>query len=170
MDKWQFPNYYIQPQEIAIVCASGNENTKFPHHWESLVIPDNIWKYRIGNTAPPNNWNSLAGNDQNWNAGQGGIGYGDNDDNTIINLYPIAIFKKNIYRFGFNDITQLLFHADYDDGFIAYLNGTEIMRSSNFNNFYPNHNDYTNVDHEAVLYNGGIPESIFFNTEKVKNY
>ena len=42
------------------------------------------------------------------------------------------------------------------------------MRSSNFNNFYPNHNDYTNVDHEAVLYNGGIPESKFFNTDKVQ--
>ena len=53
LDKWQFPNYYIQPQEIDIVCASGNENTKFPHHWESLVKADNIWKYRIGNTAPP---------------------------------------------------------------------------------------------------------------------
>jgi len=168
LDKWQFPDYYIQPQEISIVCASGNEYTKFPHHWESLVKANNIWKYRIGNTAPPNNWNSLAGNDQNWNAGQGGIGYGDNDDNTIITSTPSLYLRKTFTISDMNDITQLLFHADYDDGFIAYLNGTEIMRSSNFNNFYPNHNDYTNVDHEAVLYNGGIPESKFFNTNKVQ--
>ena len=168
LDKWQFPSYYIQSQHVAIICASGNENTKFPHHWESLVKADDIWKYRLGNTAPPNNWNNFAGNDQNWNTGQGGIGYGDNDDNTIISSTPSLYLRKTFIISDINDITQLLFHADYDDGFIAYLNGTEIMRSSNFNNFYPEHNDYTNVDHEAVLYNGGIPESKFFNTDKVE--
>ena len=168
LDKWQFPSYYIQSQHVAIICASGNENTKFPHHWESLVKADDIWKYRLGNTAPPNNWNNFAGNDQNWNSGQGGIGYGDNDDNTIISSTPSLYLRKTFIISDINDITQLLFHADYDDGFIAYLNGTEIMRSSNFNNFYPEHNDYTNVDHEAVLYNGGIPESKFFNTDKVE--
>ena len=67
-----------------------------------------------------------------------------------------------------NDITQLLFHADYDDGFIAYLNGVEIMRSNNFNNFYPYYNELTNANHEAVLYNGGIPDHKFFNTEDIQ--
>ena len=44
LDKWQFPSYYIQSQHVAIICASGNENTKFPHHWESLVKADDIWR------------------------------------------------------------------------------------------------------------------------------
>ena len=42
------------------------------------------------------------------------------------------------------------------------------MRSNNFNNFYPNYNELTNANHEAVLYNGGIPDHIFFNTEEIQ--
>ena len=168
LDKWQFPAISLGSQELITICASGRENTKFPNHWEALVIPENNWKYWLGTSAPPNDWKLPGFNDQSWDIGQGGIGYGDNDDNTIISTVPSLFLRKEFQVLDLNDITQLLFHADYDDGFIAYLNGVEIMRSYNFNNFYPSYNELTNANHEAVLYNGGIPDHIFFNTEEIQ--
>ena len=168
LDKWQFPAINLGSQELITICASGRENTKFPNHWEALVIPENNWKYWLGTSAPPNDWKLPGFNDQSWDTGQGGIGYGDNDDNTIISSVPSLFLRKEFQVLDLNDITQLLFHADYDDGFIAYLNGVEIMRSNNFNNFYPYYNELTNSNHEAVLYNGGIPDHVFFNTEDIQ--
>tara|TARA_B100000497_G_scaffold126467_1_gene165429 strand:- start:395 stop:3640 length:3246 start_codon:yes stop_codon:yes gene_type:complete len=171
LDKWQFPNTYLGSQEILTICASGRENMKLPNHWESLVVAENIWQYWLGSSPPTpdwGNWNTLGFNDQSWNSGQGGIGYGDNDDNTIIAVTPSLYLRKEFQVIDVDDITQLLFHADYDDGFIAYLNGIEIMRSSNFNSFNPGYAELTNANHEAILYNGGIPESKFFNTNDIK--
>ena len=134
LDKWQFPNTYLGSQELITICASGREYAKFPNHWEALVLADQIWKYWNGSSPPTNynDWNQLGYNDQSWNSGQGGIGYGDNDDNTTIAATPSILMRKEFQIVDIQDITHLLFHADYDDGFIAYLNGVEIMRSDNF--------------------------------------
>lgn len=170
LDKWQFPNTYLGSKEIFTICASGRENMRLPNHWESLVMAEDIWKYWLGSAPPTSNWanwNTITFNDQNWDSGQGGIGYGDNDDNTIINVTPSLYLRKEFQITDVNNITQLLFHADYDDGFIAYLNGIEIMRSANFNSINPGYAELTNANHEAVLYNGGIPESKFFNSDEV---
>ena len=171
LDKWQFPNTYLGSQELITICASGKENGVFPSHWEALVVAENIWKYWTGSSPPPNynDWNELGYNDQNWNSGQGGIGYGDNDDNTTIAATPSILMRKEFQIVDVLDITHLLFHADYDDGFIAYLNGVEIMRSDNFANSSPSYNEFTTYDKEAVMYDGGIPESQLFNTDEVQN-
>ena len=62
------------------------------------------------------------------------IGYGDNDDNTIISSNTISVMRKTSNSRNKWFITPD-FTCDYDDGFIAYLNGTEIMRSNNFSTF-----------------------------------
>jgi len=41
------------------------------------------------------------------------------------------------------------------------------MRSNNFANFSPSYNEFTSVEHEAVLYTGGIPEHQLFTSEEV---
>ena len=130
LDKWQFPNRYLRSKELITICASGRGLVKFPSHWEALVVAENIWKYWNASSPPPNynDWNQLGFNDQNWSYGQGGIGYGDNDDNTTIAATPSILMRKEFQIVDIQDITHLLFHADYDDGFIAYLNGVEIMR------------------------------------------
>ena len=49
---------------------------------------------------------------------------------------------------------------DYQDGFAAYLNGTEIARSDLFGevNVPPSYNTKPNFDHEAYIYRGENPE------------
>lgn len=153
LDKWQFPAIELPSQQLITICASGRENVKVPNHWESIVKAENIWKYWSGSTPPANygDWNQNGYNDQNWSSGQGGIGYGDNDDNTIISATPSVLMRREFVISDLSDITNLLFHADYDDGFIAYLNGVEIMRSSNLS-AQPAYNEFTQGQHEAVMY------------------
>ena len=158
------------PNEKLIICASGKSSSNYPNHWESLVKAEEDWRYSLGSSSISDDWNTNNFNDQSWLLGQGGFGYGDNDDNTIISSNTISVYLRKTFDIqDINDISHLTLHADYDDGFVAYLNGTEIMRSNNFNTFFPSFNTITNNNHEAVLYNGGIPEYKLFSFEDVSD-
>ena len=97
---------------------------------------------------------------------QGGFGYGDGDDGTIIEP-SISVFLRK--KFMISDLSKLscaILNADYDDGYVAYLNGTEISRSFNLpepGTFVP-FDETTTYDHEASLYDGGAPEYVFLDS------
>ena len=169
LDKWQFPSIELAPQSLITICASGLDKVKIPARWESLVRADNIWKYWNASSIPANyaSWKDLGYNDQNWSSGAGGIGYGDNDDQTIIASIPSILLRHEFVVHDVEEITHLIFHADYDDGFIAYLNGQEIMRSDNLS-ASPAYHELTSSQHEAVMYYGGIPDDITFDGEEIE--
>ncbi|HAF47240.1 MAG TPA: hypothetical protein DCG83_06110, partial [Cryomorphaceae bacterium] len=169
LDKWQFPSIELAPQSLITICASGLDKVEIPARWESLVRADNIWKYWNASSIPANyaSWKDLGYDDQNWSSGAGGIGYGDNDDQTIIASIPSILLRHEFVVHDVEEITHLIFHADYDDGFIAYLNGQEIMRSDNLS-ASPAYHELTSSQHEAVMYSGGIPDDITFDGEEIE--
>jgi hypothetical protein len=58
-----------------------------------------------------------------------------------------------------DDIEQLALHMDYDDAFVAYINGTEIARANITANGPPKFDQPAdNFDHEAQMYQGGVPD------------
>jgi len=63
-------------------------------HWETTVFDNDIWKYFEGVFEPDTNWRKLAFNDASWLQGQGGVGYGDGDDNTVISPVTSLYLKK----------------------------------------------------------------------------
>jgi hypothetical protein len=99
-------------------------------HWETAVFNNDTWSYRIGATAPPANWMQAQFNDSAWSTGQGGFGYGDGDDNTLIPAATSLCIRIGFTLSDTSKIIMALLHADYDDGFLAYLNGTEIARGN----------------------------------------
>lgn len=141
-----------------VLFSSGSVHGQF-HHWEALVVPENTWRYHAIASDPGSNWNTLNYNDTNWATGAGGFGYGDNDDGTIIS--PVAAVFLRI-RFDVADridIEWLQLYADFDDGFIAYLNGTEIGRV-NMNPGPANFQQLANASSEAPGYQGIDPLKI----------
>ena len=71
-------------------------------------------------------------------------------------------------KFNINDIdklNELFLDIDFDDGFVAYINGIEISRY-NVNGVPPSFNGGTNTDHEAKMYNGGLPDRFRVNDFK----
>ncbi|RPH94371.1 MAG: T9SS C-terminal target domain-containing protein, partial [Calditrichaeota bacterium] len=56
-------------------------------------------------------------------------------------------------------IGSVRFAIDYDDAFVAFLNGQEIARSAGLSDARPAYNQPSTESHEAVLYQGGVPDS-----------
>lgn len=99
-----------------------------------LVEVGDTWKYSKGTEAPPANWAQPAFDDSSWLEGPTGIGYADGDDATVLddmqNGY-LAFFARRTFSVGDPaTITRLILSMDYDDGFVAYLNGTEVARAN----------------------------------------
>lgn len=139
-------------------------------HWETVVYNTDVWRYFIGDSEPPSTWKSFSFNDNQWNSGIGGIGYGDNDDNTLIPQTISVYLRKNFELIDTSKINYATFHADYDDAFVAYLNGVEIARQNiGESGVPPAHNQTADDYHEAGLYDGNIPEAFSFSKIFLKN-
>ena len=58
-------------------------------------------------------------------------------------------------------------HFDYDDGFVAYLNGTEVARNGLSGTNQPAFNQLANISHEAKLYQNQQPDQLIFNQNQL---
>ncbi len=130
-------------------------------HWETAVYADDEWVYLIPESELLSDWNTIGFDDSDWSTGPGGFGYGDEDDGTEIDS-ALSVYLRRIFAVTDPaDLFSAILHADYDDGFVAYLNGTEIGRSFNLGEpgtFVP-YDETTSTDHEAQLYWGGYPNA-----------
>jgi hypothetical protein len=137
------------------------------NHWETAVFNNDMWHYRPGLSEPEQNWRTLSFDDTAWMAGQGGFGYGDNDDNTIIPECPSVYLR---IRFNVTDtslISAAVLSMDYDDAFVAYLNDVEVARAG-ISGTHPAF-DSPGADHEAKMYWGGSPEMFIIDRNMLKS-
>jgi hypothetical protein len=139
-------------------------------HWETVIFEDDSWKYLEGTFEPDTNWRKLAFNDASWLQGIGGVGYGDGDDNTIINPVTSLYLRKTFAIIDASEISEAILHIDYDDAFVAYLNNVEIARL-NIGSFgdHPLYTQGSSSLHEAQMYQGGIPDQFILNTQLLNN-
>lgn len=155
LDKWTFPSKVLNPQEYFLLWASG-KNIKGANHWETVIDVGDNCKYFVGNSEPPTDWKEISFNDNSWQIGQTGVGYGDGDDNTVIPQVTSVYLRQNFNITDLQNITFAIFFMDFDDSFIAYLNGVEIARE-NISGISPTFNTLANGGREAQIYNGGLP-------------
>lgn len=86
-------------------------------------------KYKLGSEEIAEKWNELDFNDSNWTDGFGSIGWGDGDDSTTLSQRAPSLFVR--FPFNVEDtsaINDVQLDIEFDDGFIAYINGFEIAR------------------------------------------
>jgi len=133
----------------------------------SKIKTGRVWRYfkgkrepsgkRVGNdTIATLDWTKSDFNDASWLRGTVSIGYGDDDDSTIVsdmrNKY-MSLYLRHTFTIGDPlEFENLMLHVDYDDGFVAYLNGNEIGRSEtmNFTGFPPAFDAEANAGHEVT--------------------
>jgi spore coat protein CotH len=132
-------------------------------HWESVVLPENEWSYEVPDQEIPG-WREIGFNDNSWSTGPGGIGYGDGDDNTEIDI-STSLFMR--HEFTIEDVSVIgaaIFHMDYDDSFVAYVNGVEIARGNiGVQGTPPLFDQFADDLHEAVMYEGALPDQFGLN-------
>ncbi|MBL7857452.1 MAG: CotH kinase family protein [Cyclobacteriaceae bacterium] len=161
---------YILPIFILIafsVCSTQAQQDI--DHWETIVYDNSVWKYFPGSTDPGATWNTPVYNDSSWPSGQGSIGYGDDDDRTIIAPVLSVFLRKKFTITNRDIIKKAILHVDYDDGFIAYLNGVEIARSYMGSATTVPYNQGSNGLHEALLYQGIPPEGFAVRDDVLQN-
>ena len=154
--KWRFPNIAIEPEQYLLVMASNKDRTDIIAQWETIINWGDQWNYFIGSQPPPSNWNQIGFNPNSWDSGPSGFGYGDNDDNTVINPATSIYIRKSFYISDLEHVKKIALHIDYDDGFVSYLNGSEFARSNVVGN-PPSFDQGTEGWIEAQMYNGGSP-------------
>ena len=169
-EKWAFPSYQMPAGKHLVVFASGKDRKAVSdgYHWESPVLPNHTFDYLIPGASTPANWKDRSYLTSGWRQGKAGFGYGDNDDASIVPDGTLAIYVRKAftlpYGFNFQDVSLML---DYDDGFVAYLNGTEIARM--YMDVNPAWNSTSNAGHEATMYSGGKPEAIAVNPDLIRS-
>lgn len=155
---WIFPSFILNPDQYLLVFASDKDRVAPPLFWETVIDVGDEWHYFVPDSDLSIDWNTLSFDDSAWLIGKTSIGYGDGDDSTLVDEGTISVFMRKTFDITSTiQITDGILHVDYDDGFVAYLNGTEIARSglAGDNPVY----DEVATSHDAVMYQGGSPES-----------
>lgn len=125
-----------------------------------VLIPYNAtWKYLDDGSNQGTAWRASAFNDAAWASGPAQLGYGEGDEATVLSYGPNASAKypTTYLRITFNVPDASLFGGyrcrfKRDDGFILYLNGTEVIR----NNMSQSGATYTSYSYAGI---GGTDES-----------
>ena len=154
---WIFPDITINEDEYLLIWASNKNRGQltFPR---TLINQGDIFKYITPNSSVPNIWTGINYNDNSWLEGSSGFGYSDGDDATTLGNGTISVFiRKDFTISNIDEIIGLVLDIDYDDGFVAYVNGFEVARA-NINGSPPAYNATANTDHEAQIYSGGLPD------------
>ena len=155
---------------VALFIFTGNSVAQETvDHWESLVNAENMWRYFPGASEPPGTWIDIDFDDNIWNEGPGGIGYGDEDDGTSIGATGSVYLRIKFTVTDLNQLEQALLLADYDDAYVAYLNGQEISRGG-ISGARPPYNQFADSAHEADLYQGFYPSEVFISKSGVEQH
>jgi hypothetical protein len=104
----------------------------------AVISPGDIWRYFRGGQAPPGGptaWTQRGYADAAWENGPTGIGYGDGDDATVltdmVGNYTTVFTRRWFIVADPGGVTALTLSVNYDDAFVAYVNGAEVARSAN---------------------------------------
>jgi hypothetical protein len=119
------------------------------------VAPGAAWRYFKGREEPPADWPERDFDDHEWARGASGFGYGDDDDSTVLDdmrgNYLSLYIRTSFEVDDRSAIDRAILSVDYDDGFVAYLNG-RLVAQANVLGVPPSHLATADLDHEA-----GVP-------------
>ncbi len=143
---------------LSLLIVTPPLNAQDTHHWETIIEPGLVCRYLTPDSEMDSLWTIPSFDDNLWLQGPGGIGYGDDDDNTTTGPIISVYCRYDFTVWDLDDITELILDMDFDDGFVAYLNGTELAR---YNMGEPGSSTtYDQVStglQEAYLYQGNNP-------------
>lgn len=97
----------------------------------ALVSVGDTWKYLKGTANPDAAWKNVSFDDSSWLSGPTGIGYGDGDDATLLTDMEdnyLTVYSRKTFSLASTNTTTLTLTIDFDDCFVAYLNGQEVAR------------------------------------------
>jgi hypothetical protein len=161
LKKWTFPAIPLKPDSYLLIFASGKNRSELPLSFQTIIPKGADWQYLVPTSEIGISWKDTGFDASSWNTGLSGFGYGDSDDATVLNNILSVFIRKEFTITNLQDIEELVLSIDYDDGFVAYINGHEIARSNlGAAGSFVAYNQVTgSYSREATMYQGGIPEN-----------
>ncbi|MCA9527709.1 MAG: CotH kinase family protein, partial [Myxococcales bacterium] len=157
---WVMPPRVLAPDEYLVVLASGKDRRATVATWDTRIDWGALWRYLPVEAQQDPFWPQPGFDDSGWPEGPSGFGRADNDDATVVATHTIYVrhtFEVTAEEIA--DLQALLLHVDYDDGFVAYLNGVEVARALlGAPGVAPAPQQFADAAHEAVLVAGSQPE------------
>lgn len=101
---------------------------------QRIVPPQATWLLHTGSDPAPG-WTERGYDVEGWRPARASFGYGDGDGQGTLLADMEDGYERVYVRTGFDgslveDTRDLGLVVDYDDGFVAYLNGREVCRAS----------------------------------------
>jgi len=167
--KYNIKNCFFILVLLSSFQTSGSQTID---HWETVIMASDNWKYFLGNDEPPADWISIDFDDSSWLTGIGGVGYGDGDDGTVISNVPSVYLRKNFDLPDTSVIFLAILNIDFDDGFVAYINGHEIARENiGTPGIRPLYNEFALLTtYEAQIPFGGVPARFILDSDTLSKY
>jgi outer membrane protein assembly factor BamB len=116
---------------IAVSAPTSPDDVHPEEKLEPILTDAEEWQYLAG-THPPGPWTTLGFDDSAWKTGAAGFGYEDDDDKTVLDNmkgeYQVVYLRQIFEVDRPASYPSLHLGMRYDDAFIAYLNGQEVLR------------------------------------------
>jgi hypothetical protein len=168
--------------ELSTTPASGYllshwEITAYPMVDTSLIVRGDTWKYLVTRDLPDSSWIEPEYDDSHWLSGQAELGYGDSDEQTVVdfggdpdNKIITTWFRKvlTLEEPGLN--RRYTLHLLRDDGARVFVNGVEVIRN-NLNRYWVGGYSLAelpqDVPEESMWFSYEINPSLFTQGENV---
>lgn len=102
-----------------------------PEDYIEVIPKHSEWHYLAGK-HPKGEWIKMDYDDDDWEVGEAGFGYADNDDRTVLadmqGKYSVIYLRQKFEVEQADYIADIGLMINFDDGFVAYLNGKEVAR------------------------------------------
>lgn len=104
---------------------------------DTLIARKSLWKYYDDSLLLPISWKIAGYSDSAWKEGYAELGYGEGDENTVINYGAnvnnkriSSYYRKKIIIPTSIDYDSYTFTIYQDDGIVLYINGNEVFRNN----------------------------------------
>ncbi|MFC1793586.1 CotH kinase family protein [Planctomycetota bacterium] len=132
----------------------------------TLIRRGSTWRYKDDGSDQDSAWRDLNFSDRLWKQGPAQLGYGDNDEATVVsygtssgNKYPTTYFRHVFNVEDASKFTELSLEIVRDDGAVVYINGIEATPRINMPSGNINYLTWASGSGVPV---GGADESTFY--------
>ncbi|MBZ0239021.1 MAG: hypothetical protein K8M05_42315, partial [Deltaproteobacteria bacterium] len=134
---WVTSSDLVFDLELALGGDGGTPPPPPPPPPSGGIARESTWWYWDNGGDLGTSWRTQTTGDTGWDAGPGVLGYGSSSVDTTVSYGPSSSNKHVTTYFTTTfsvpdpaQIQSMLAEVIYDDGFVAYLNGTEIARAA----------------------------------------
>lgn len=109
------------PECCQAVLPSNTTKTK------TLIPLGDTWRYNATGLYPGGYWTAQGYWDWLWPEGKAHFGFGENDEVTKLPSSYSSYYFRRAFTVAANDLLSAKLRVTFDDGFVVYVNGTQVM-------------------------------------------